>query len=344
METSLRSNRSPLARADAFQRKNRLGGLVVGVAYKFFDDQGSYLAAAMTFYAFNAIFPLLLIASSVLGFVLHGDPHLKTEVLNSALSQFPIVGSQLGQPAGIEGSGTAIVIGVLAALYGTNGLGQAAQNAVNVTLAVPRNERVNPILARLRSLVILFVGGLTVLALAVITSLASHAGVVGISGSGAVQWLLRIASAVLTAGVLAVMVSYASSGRQSAVQTLPGSALIAVLWQALQSLGGTYVQHVLTKVSAMNSTFGLVLGLLAFLYLAALIAVLGLELNVVLADRLYPRSLATPFTDRVRLTEADRRAYAAYAKAQRFKGFERIEVEFEPDKQQLPAEQEGQRG
>jgi len=54
----------------------------------------------------------------------------------------------------------------------------------------------------------------------------------------------------------------------------------------------------------------------------------GLEINVVLTRRLFPRSLLTPFTDAVELTEADRRAYADYAKAQRHKGFERVRVTF----------------
>ncbi len=35
--------------------------------YKFFDDQGNYLAAIVTYYAFIAIFPLLLLGSSILG-------------------------------------------------------------------------------------------------------------------------------------------------------------------------------------------------------------------------------------------------------------------------------------
>ena len=39
--------------------------------------------------------------------------------------------------------------------------------------------------------------------------------------------------------------------------------------------------------------------------------VLGIEVNVVLERRLWPRSLRTPFTDHVDLTDADRRAYAA---------------------------------
>ena len=49
-------------------------GFPLAVVYKFFDDQGNYLAAMLTYYAFVAIFPLLLIASSVLGFVLQGNP------------------------------------------------------------------------------------------------------------------------------------------------------------------------------------------------------------------------------------------------------------------------------
>jgi uncharacterized BrkB/YihY/UPF0761 family membrane protein len=81
----------------------------------------------------------------------------------------------------------------------------------------------------------------------------------------------------------------------------------------------------------MNGVFALVLGLVAFIYLAAVIAMLGLELNVVLAKRLYPRALLTPFTDAVSLTDADIRVYTDYARAQRHKGFERIQVTFERD-------------
>ena len=111
-------------------------GFPLGVVYKFFDDQGGYLAAVVTYYSFVAVFPLLLIASSVLGFVLQGK-QLQDELLTSALSQFPIVGTQLGRPEGLTGSTSAVVVGSLAALYGVIGLGQAAQNAVNVAWAVP---------------------------------------------------------------------------------------------------------------------------------------------------------------------------------------------------------------
>ena len=65
-------------RVDAFQRAHPVLGFPLAVVYKFFDDHGGYLAAIITYYAFIAIFPLLLIASSVLGFLLQGNEQLKT--------------------------------------------------------------------------------------------------------------------------------------------------------------------------------------------------------------------------------------------------------------------------
>ena len=61
--------------------------------------------------------------------------------------------------------------------------------------------------------------------------------------------------------------------------------------------------------------FGLVLGLIAWIYLLALITVLSAEINVVAQRHLWPRALLTPFTDDVQLTSADERSYTATPKA-----------------------------
>lgn len=318
-------------RVDAFQRRRPVIGLPLGVTYKFFDDQGNYLAAIITYYAFVAIFPLLLIASSVLGFLLQGNQGLQEEVLNSALRQFPIVGTQLGEPEGMRGSTSAIVIGTVTALYGALGLGQAAQNAISVTLAIPRNSRLNPIISRLRSLLLLLVAGLTLLAVAVLTSLASHTEVFGLDLGAGLRWALRLGSVAVTASVLGFMVMYATADRQRFRQVIPGAVAVALMWQLLQGLGGSYVNHVVTKVDSTSSIFALVLGLIALIYFASTMAIIGLEINVVIANHLYPRALLTPFTDAVQLTEADRRVYTDYARAQRHKGFQRVHVDFDGD-------------
>ena len=327
-------------RADELQRRRRVLGLPLAVLYKFFDDQGNYLAVIVTYYAFVSIFPVLLIASSVLGFVLQGDNQLKTELLATALRQFPIVGSQLGRPEGLQGSAGAVVVGVVTAIYGVLGLGQATLNSVNVAWAVPRNSRFNPFVSRLRSFLVLIVAGLTVLLVAVLSSLGSNLDVFGQGVDVGVQWTVRILTIALNALVLSLLLKLATPHRLSFRSALPGGVFVALMWQLLQQLGGAYVNHVIGKVSQMNGVFALVLGLVALLYVASIVAVLGLEINVVLVQRLYPRALLTPFTDAVRLTDADRRAYEGYAKAQRHKGFEKVSVSFAPSPRQTRPEPE----
>jgi hypothetical protein len=75
--------------------------------------------------------------------------------------------------------------------------------------------------------------------------------------------------------------------------------------------------------------FGLVLGAIAWIYLLALVVVFAAEINVVAQRRLWPRALLTPFTDHVQLTRADEQAYAGYARSERHKGFEVVDVGFE---------------
>ena len=317
-----------LDRIDAWQRRHPVAGFPIAVVYKFFDDQGGYLAAAITYYAFVAIFPLMLIGSAVLGFLLQGHPSLQLEILNSALRQFPIVGEQLGRPEGLRGSTSAVVVGTVTALYGVIGLGQVAHNAINVCWAIPRNSRLNPIVSRLRSLVWIAGAGLALVLMALVTSVGSHLEILGKDLGSEVHWLAVALSVLVTAGVLAVMMRVSTPQEERLREVLPGAVLIAVLWQLLQVLGGVYVEHVIRKASEMNAVFALVLGLVALVYLAATLAMIGLEVNVVLAKRLYPRALLTPFTDAVRLTAADKRVYREYAEAQRHKGFEQVEVTF----------------
>lgn len=83
--------------------------------------------------------------------------------------------------------------------------------------------------------------------------------------------------------------------------------------------GAYYVKRVLQGTDELYGLFGLVFGLLAWIYLQAIVLVLVTEVIVVRAQRLWPRALLTPMTDAAPLSGADRRAYRQYARAQRFK-------------------------
>jgi membrane protein len=313
---------------DGFQRRHAGLGFPIAVVYKFVDDQGNFLAAMLTFYAFVAIFPLLLLATSIFGFVLQGNPELQQQALDSALSRFPIIGDQLGRPEGLTGSTPAVVLGSLTALYGALGLGQSIQNVMNVAWAVPRNSRPNPLFMRLRSLLLLVTAGTAVLVVSVASALGSTTEVFGPWVNTGIRWAIRIGTLLLVGAGLTVLFRMAAR-RRSWARAAPGAFVVAVLWQGLQYVGTVYATQVLGETSSMNQTFGLVLGLIGLIFLGSVIGVLGIEVNVVLSRRLWPRALLTPFTDSVDLTEADRRAYALYAQSQRHKGFQHVVVTFE---------------
>ncbi len=323
---------------DRFQRRHRVLGFPLAVIYKYVDDQGPYLASALTYYAFIAIFPLMLLGSSILGLVLQGKPEWQTAILDSALAQFPIIGDELGRPEGLQGSFTGVVVGALAALYGTLGLGQALQNTQHVAWSVPRNSRPNPIYARLKTLILLLTAGFTLVTVSTVSTVASTTDVfTEVLGDG-VKVLLPVLTVLVTGSFITLLFRLSATGQHSFRRSAPGGFTLALMWQVLQLLGARYVENVLVDTSAMTKTFGLVLGLIGFLWIGAVMAVLAMEINVVVARRLWPRALLTPFTDKVELTDADRRAYASYARMQRHKGFEKVSVTWEKRKQDSPVE------
>jgi len=325
-----------LGRLDAFQRRHPGLGFPIAVVYKYADDQGNYLAALMTYYAFIGTFPLLLISSSVLGFVLQNDPTLQEQVLSSALSNFPVIGDQLGRPEGLEGSTGAIVVGLSLSLYGGINVALAAQNAMNVAWAIPRNGRPNPLAARGRALLLLVTGGVGVLLVTGISVAATNAEALGIQ-IGWLNWLVTPASMVVTALVFVFIFRFATPRELTTRDVLPGAVAVGILWHLLQLGGSVFVGSVIANSSATNGVFALVLGLVAWLFVVAATTVMCVEINVVRTASLYPRALLTPFTDEVDLTEADRRAYTAYAAAQRTKGFAHVQVQFDDDGQHAAA-------
>ena len=314
-------------RIDRFQQRHPAMGFPLAVFYKFFDDQGGYLAALIAYFGFISLFPLLLLFSTVLGIVLAGDPELQQRIIDSAMSQIPLIGEQLGQPEGLSGGTGAIVIGVLGSLYGGLGVAVAAQNAMNVAWSVPKNDRPDPIRARVRGFGLLLTVGTAVIGVTILNGFNAA----GFFGTVA-QVLVTIAAIVLNTATFVVAFRLGTTRAVSVRDVLPGAVIGALMWQALQSFGGLYVQRVVGGADTTNGVFAIVLGLLAFLYISSLVLVLCIEVNVVRTDRLHPRALLTPFTDNVALTDGDRDAYTAQAEAQRSKGFEEIEVTFgEPD-------------
>jgi membrane protein len=314
---------------DRYQQRHPGLGFPLAVAYKFFDDQGGYLAALITYYGFLSLFPLLLLAVTILGFLLSGNPELQEQVLGSALRQFPIVGAQLRDNVhALRGSGPGLIIGALVSVYGALGVAQAAQMALNRVWGVPRHKRPNPVLSRVRSLGALLLVGLAVIVTTALSGFATSAEQYGADiGTG----IRVLATALSTAANVALFILGFRLLTAREVPTrdmLLGAVLAAFGWQVLQSLGSYYVSRELRGATEVYGVFGLVLGIIAWIYAEAILVMLAAEINVVRGRHLWPRALLTPFTDRVRLTPADERAYTSYAHTERHKGFEEVDVRF----------------
>lgn len=310
---------------DRVQQRSRAAGFFIAVIYKYIDDQANYLAALITYYTFVSLFPVLLLLTTALGVVLRDRPEWREQILDSAISQFPLLGEQMSEPSALSGGTTAVVVGIVGALYGGLGAGTALQNAMDTVWAVPRYVRPDPIRARLRSLMLLFVLGSALIATTVLTAIGRSWADLGFIGTSGVV----IASLALNTAVVVVAFRVTTVRSLTVLQVLPGALIAAALWQLLQWFGASYVSHVVASASVTNSVFAIVLGLLAFLYLVSTSLLICAQINAVRVDRLHPRALLTPFTDNVDLTAADRRMYAGQAEAQQAKGFQRVDVSFE---------------
>jgi membrane protein len=317
------------ARLDDYQRRHPWAGFPIALAYKYYDDFGPYLAAVLTYYGIVAIFPLLLLGSTVLSFVLAGDLPLQHEVLSSALRQFPVIGVDLSRPHRIGGGPIGLAVGLAGGLYGGLGIGQAFQYANNTAWGVPRNSRPNPLRSRGRGFLLLGTAGLAILASTVLS-------ILGGTGAGSLGIALKVsvlaASAVINIAAFVFAFRIAAARPLSVRDVAPGAIAAALIWQLLESFGIVYVAHVVRNATATNGVFAIVLGLVAFLYLTSTVVVFCVEVNVVRVARLHPRALLTPFTDNVDLTAGDRRAYTRLATAMRGKGFQRVEVSFDDHK------------
>jgi len=327
----MQATKELVRRADRVQRERSGMAVPLATIKKFGEDRAGQLAALIAYYGFFSLFPLMLAFVTILGLVLEEDSSLRQQLVDSALAQFPVIGSQIRENVhSLTGSGTGLAVGIVAMLYGCLGAAGATQNAFNRAWAVPRNRRPNPFTARLRSLLMLPVLGVGVLVTTALAGLTTGAEAYG-ADIGAALRIAAIALAVVTNVGLFLLASRVLTATEVPTRDLRVGAVVAgVGWEIVQILGTYFVTHVLRGTGEAYGVFGLVLGLIAWIYLLALVTVFAAEISMVTSRRLWPRSLLTPFTDRVRLTSADERAYTGYADSERHKGFEVVDVGFEP--------------
>jgi membrane protein len=328
-----------LQAVDRWQQRHRWLAFPVAVVKKFGEDQAGQRAALLAYYGFFSLFPLLLVAVTVLGFVLQGRADLGQRIVDSAVAQFPVIGGEISRSVDqsrLRGSGLALAVGVALALWGGLGVAEAAQSAMNGIWNVPRRRYPSFLLRRLRGLAWLVILGGGLLLASLVSGFAAAADTAW-SGPAGVAAATAVNIALFLVGFRVLTVRNVSLR-----SLLPGALLAGLAWAVLQWLGGWYVARQLSRAGATYGTFALVIGLLSWLYLASTVTLFAAEVNVVLTRRLWPRSLAPP-----PLGGADERVLEGLAKQEERLPDQRVEVSFERDPgggDRQPEERPAERG
>lgn len=275
--------KAPLRRFDSYQQRHRLLAAPLGVVKKFGDDEGGSMVSLIAYRAFFSLFPLLLLMTTILGYLLADDPELRRSVVDSTLSQFPVIGDQL-RGGSLTGSGVALVVGIVGSLLAGLGVVLETEKTFDVVWGVPDEERRGFVGSRLRAIGLLVVLGGLAVASTILTGLVSG----GADLFGPV-WGLLIATA-LNLFVFGAVFRLLTTRQVDLRALVPGIVIATIGWELLQLLGGWYISHEVRNASPVYGTFALVIGLLAWIHIGALFVVLGAEANVVRARRLWPRS------------------------------------------------------
>ncbi|HMF03828.1 MAG TPA: YihY/virulence factor BrkB family protein [Acidimicrobiia bacterium] len=320
-------------RVDAYQQRHRLPGFAFAVVKKFGDDRAGSLAALLTYYGFLAIFPLLLLLVTVLGFVAQHNADFQQRLVDSVLSEFPVIGDQIANNIdSLHGTGLGLAISLIGLVWGSLGFTQAGQHAMAQVWNVPGVARPGFFPRLTRGLAIIAVLGLGVLAVTIFSGVA-----VFNSTNVALRGLTLLVSAVLNVGISAAAFRLLTPRSVESRHLVPGSVLVGVAWTVLQLIGGYLVSQRLEKTSEVYGMFAIVLGLLFWLALIAQISLYAAELNVVLARRLFPRSIVQP-----PLTAADRVALRDLAQQEERRPEQRVRVDFVDD--QVAADEKARPG
>jgi YihY family inner membrane protein len=279
-----------LRSVDRGQQRSRWLGFPLAVMGKFADDHGGALTTVIAYNAFFALFPLLLVVVTVLGFLLGRDSGFQQRLLGSAVAEFPIIGDQVRDNIhGLRGSGLGLVVGLVVFAWGARGLTQVAQHAMAEIWNIPGRQRPRFWARQVRGLLLLVVFAVGLAATSLLTWLGSY------GGKAVAVALANLAAAAAVNVGLFLLVFRVLTPRQIPTRQLVAGALVAgVAWQALQAVGGYLVGHYLRHTSQVYGVFAIVLGLLFWLYLGAQLTLYAAEVNVVAARRLWPRSLLQP--------------------------------------------------
>ena len=247
---------------------------------RFRDDDLGAMSAALTYQAFLSLFPLMLLALAIAGFLLAGDP---AEWLRRFFGAVPGIGPMLDrnlEPI-VRARGGLTVLALAGVVWTSSAL---LDRASDVLERIFRISDPNTLRRRARSLLTMLILGVVLLAALVLSG-----AVAAIRVPGWADVPMRIvgfaAVAVVEFGffLASYRVLLPRTGPRLRAH-VPGAIFMTVGWELLKLVGGLLVVYVVTRASALYGTIGGVFGVLVFLRVASSLYLLGAELSAILDE------------------------------------------------------------
>jgi YihY family inner membrane protein len=287
-----------LKKVDRYQQQKRLPGFLYAVVKKYGEDQAGYQAALLTYYGFLSLFPLLLVLTTVAALVARDNPELRSTLITSLTDFFPVLGNQLSESVNtIQKGGAALLIGLLATIYGARGVADAFRHGINSIWKVPPSRQPGFPKSALQSLAIIFVGGLGIILASVCAGIAA-----GFGESIIIRLLSAAINFVILFGLFLFLLNLCLPKKVKFKDTRAGALTATIGLLILQNFGTYLLANQLKDLDALYSSFAITLGLLFWIYLQAQVMYYAIEITAVRANKLWPRSITGK-----PLTEADER-------------------------------------
>jgi YihY family inner membrane protein len=292
-----------MQKLDDTQRRSTPVAVAVATFKKFSEDRSSNLAAMIAFWGFFSIFPLFIALVTLLAFFLPASD--RSSVLGHVAKMLPLLDPST--VSGLSGSWWVLILGLVTALWSGTAVVRTLQFAFDSVWEVPYHERPGLAQQTLRSLWVLATIGvglvLTTLVSGLVVSSANgiHLGVLGRVGG-------YVLAVVLDVGIFVAAFRLLTPQVETVRDVLPGALLSGLSFFVLQEVSALIISHYLQNAQSTYGHFATVITILWWFYIQSIITLLGAQLNVVLKNNFYPRSLVNAPS-----TQADRRVLEAYA-------------------------------
>ena len=265
--------------------------LLKRIFVRFGEDRVMTVAGGITFFSLLAIFPAIAALVSIYG--LFSDPSRLTGQIQTLHDVLPsggmeVLGDQMSRVAsqGRSALGTTFLISLAISLWSANSGMKALFDALNIVYNVPERRS----FIRLNAVTLTFTLGaigFILLALAALVVLPVAASYVGL-GSEIAQ-ILNIGRwpVLLIVLMFALVLIYRFGPNRERVKwrwITCGSAIAALLWLGASALFSWYAEN-FANFNRTYGTLGAVIGFMMWLWMSAMVILIGAELDAELERR-----------------------------------------------------------